>query len=432
MNVAGPITLRLLFQGFVVIVGVLILSGAVNTAIVGANGVLNRLSEDGVLTPWFRRPHHRFGTSSRLINLIALLQVVTIVASRGNVYLLAALYAFGVIWSFSFMSLAVFVLRFTNPENREWKVPGNVRIAGKEIPVGVGLIALLLFSIAIVNLFTKQLATKYGIAFSIFLYVMFTVAERLNQKTVAEGTHGLEQFRVDAQEDISAEAMEVRPGNVLVAVRDPRNLFYLSDVLKHTDTTKQDVVVMTSRLYHREYSFSGNTSVDSSEVFEEYERELFTAVVNQAEKQGRHVSLLVAPTNDVFESIVATGQRLNSTVIVCGLSNKLTAEEQGKLTGDAWERLPDPKPRMRLIVASPERKWEFELGPHAPRMRAQDLKLMHDIWLQITRDPAYSKLHHYHVIAVALKELQQRLNGTERYQALTDIREEMEVNKEET
>jgi hypothetical protein len=41
---------------------VLILSGAVNTAIVGANGVLNRISEDGVLTPWFRKPHTKYGT----------------------------------------------------------------------------------------------------------------------------------------------------------------------------------------------------------------------------------------------------------------------------------------------------------------------------------------------------------------------------------
>ena len=64
MNVVGPYTLRLFFQGFVVLVGALILSGAVNTAIVGANGVLNRISEDGVMTTWFRQPHHRFGTST--------------------------------------------------------------------------------------------------------------------------------------------------------------------------------------------------------------------------------------------------------------------------------------------------------------------------------------------------------------------------------
>ena len=69
MNVVGPVGLRLAFQGFVVIVGFLILAGAVNTAIVGSNGVLNRVSEDGVLTEWFRMPHKRYGTTHRLINL---------------------------------------------------------------------------------------------------------------------------------------------------------------------------------------------------------------------------------------------------------------------------------------------------------------------------------------------------------------------------
>ena len=65
--------------GFVVLVGVLILAGAQNTSIVGANGVLNRVAEDGVLPDWFRHPHSRFGTSSRIINLIVILQIVTIV-----------------------------------------------------------------------------------------------------------------------------------------------------------------------------------------------------------------------------------------------------------------------------------------------------------------------------------------------------------------
>ena len=45
----GPDLLRLGFHIFVVIVGVLILAGAVNTSIIGANGVLNRVAEDGVL-----------------------------------------------------------------------------------------------------------------------------------------------------------------------------------------------------------------------------------------------------------------------------------------------------------------------------------------------------------------------------------------------
>ena len=432
MNVVGPYNLKLVFQGFVVMVGALILSGAVNTAVVGANGVLNRLSEDGVLTPWFRHPHTKFGTSHRLINLIVGLQVATIIASRGNVYLLAALYAFGVIWSFSFMSLAVFVLRFTNPENRQWKVPGNIRIGDKEIPVGVGIIGLILFSTAIVNLFTKQLATIYGIIFSVLLYVVFTVTERMNAKVVAGGTHDLEQFRINAQEDVSQAGMEVHPGNILVAVRDPRNLTYLQKILEQTDTTKRDVVVMTSRVYHRQHSFSGSESVDASEVFEQYEQELFTAVVSLAEKQGKHVSLLVAPTNNVFDSILATAQRLRSSRIVCGLSNKLTADEQAKLSGDAWERLPEPRPRIRLEIIAPDAQvFDYELGPHTPRLRTQDLRLMHDIWLELTRDPKYAGLHHYHVVGTALKELRGRLNGSGREDALRDIETELKASPEE-
>ena len=78
MHLVGPELLKLLFHIFVVIVGVLILSGAVNTSIIGANGVLNRVAEDGVLLDWFRKPHKRFGTTHRIINLIALLQIVTI------------------------------------------------------------------------------------------------------------------------------------------------------------------------------------------------------------------------------------------------------------------------------------------------------------------------------------------------------------------
>ena len=63
MYLVGPTSIKLLFHGFVVLVGVLILAGAQNTSIVGANGVLNRVAEDGVLTSWFQKPHNRYGTS---------------------------------------------------------------------------------------------------------------------------------------------------------------------------------------------------------------------------------------------------------------------------------------------------------------------------------------------------------------------------------
>src|SRR5712691_5601814 len=63
MYLVGPLSLRLAFLGFIAVVGTLMLAGAVNTAIVGSNGVLNRVSEDGILPHCFRHPHRRFGTS---------------------------------------------------------------------------------------------------------------------------------------------------------------------------------------------------------------------------------------------------------------------------------------------------------------------------------------------------------------------------------
>src|SRR5678816_2160714 len=114
--------------------------GPVNTSIVGSNGVLNRVSEDGILPQWFRHPQRKFGTTYRMLNLVVGLQILTILLSGGNIFILGEAYAFGVMWSFAMKGIAVLVLRYKQPGQREFRVPLNFRIGGIEIPIGLGLV----------------------------------------------------------------------------------------------------------------------------------------------------------------------------------------------------------------------------------------------------------------------------------------------------
>lgn len=203
MFMSGPLLLRIAFRVFVVVVGFLILSGAINTSIIGSNGVLNRVSEDGVLTDWFRRPHRKYGTSYRIVNLVTGLQLLTIILSRGDVYALGEAYAFGVIWSFTLNSLAMLVLRFKYHGERGWKVPPNLRLGRIEIPIGLSCVFFALLSIALTNLFTKSVATKAGLVFSVVFFAIFTISERVNRRKFAHAeAHMKEHFQLMQQETI--------------------------------------------------------------------------------------------------------------------------------------------------------------------------------------------------------------------------------------
>jgi hypothetical protein len=58
-------------------------------------------------------------------------------------------------------------------------------------------------------------------------------------------------------------------------------------------------------------------------------------------------------------------------------------------------------------------------------MRPQDLELMHRVWLDITSDPKYAGAHHYHVVALALEELQRELGSPDRAALLAKLLDEM-------
>src|SRR5450432_323643 len=321
MNLQGPFFARLIFHGFVVVVGTLILAGAVNTAIVGSNGVLNRVSEDGVLSEWFRQPHPKFGTSYRIINIVVLLQIATIVISRGDVTFLANLYAFGVIWSFAMNGLAVLVLRYTAPGQREFQVPFNLTIRGVQVPIGLGLITLTLFLIAVTNLFTKPVATMAGGVFSVILYAVFTISEKRAKRRSGGGTHvDMDQFNLELESELSPAAVGARPGNILVPVSNHFNLYHLGNVLDRVKPGRRDVVVLHVRLLRR--SGSGENELEADQLFGSIEQHLFSQALSMAEKRGKSIRLAVVAANDLWDGILRAATSLQSSTIVVGHSAK--------------------------------------------------------------------------------------------------------------
>ncbi len=429
MNLEGPFLLRLIFHGFVVVVGTLILAGAVNTAIVGSNGVLNRVSEDGVLADWFRQPHRRFGTSHRIINIVAALQIVTIIISRGDVTFLANLYAFGVIWSFAMKGIAVLILRYTHPGDREYRVPLNFKLFGVEIPVGLGLITLVLFGIAIINLFTKVQATIAGVTFSIALFIVFTISERYTKHQRSGAKHvEMDQFHLEMEGALTPESVGARPGNILVPVSNVHALYHLGTVLDRIKPGRRDIIVLHVRILRR--SASAEYELDAEQLFGSIEQQLFSQTLALAEKRGKSIRLAVVASNDLWDGILRAATSLQSSTIVLGRSAKESSEEQARQIGDAWERLGDQKPQFNLEIHLPNGDKVYKvLGPHAPNLTANEVNLLHSLWLRFSDVLAPRELHHHDVVHFALEEVKKEIDEGQEDAVVTRLRAHLEANQ---
>ena len=346
MSVVGPKWARLALHALVVFVGFLILSGAVNTAIVGSNGVLSRVAEDKVLPEWFLMPHPKYGTTTRLLNLIVGLQLFTILVSHGDVILLGEAYAFGVVWSFVFMTMAMLVLRFKRTGSRPFLVPGNVKVGAVEWPVGIALIFLVLFAAASVNLLSKPVATISGGIFAATLFAILTGSQRLlgvKDDDPSKDAPRLEEFNVETAEQFSAEALHLeKPDRVLVGVRSENSLEMLKAYLAEVDPEKTDVVVVAADIVPRRASTPMPGLSHPDQV-------LLSRVVKLAEEVGKPVHTLVVPTDDPFEALARIARAINAREIVMGASNRLHAERQFGRVTKPWEAEGDGDSRPLTI-----------------------------------------------------------------------------------
>lgn len=348
MELQGPYVARLAMQTLVVLSGALMLVGAVNTSFFGSNGVLNRVAEDGILHDWFRQLHPKYGTTYRLINIVASAQILTIFLSGGDIFLIGEAYAFGVLWSITFDTLSMIILRFKKPdEKREFRFPFNIKAGNVYVPIGLSVVFVILLSVVGMNLLTKKIATIGGVSFSIIFFIIFQISEKMNERKaqlLPPDDDKEEKMNTRMESDILKVAGELkRSRRILIPVRNPNSLVHLSYVLENEDDDDTDIIVLSAKIAAGLHA--------GEETMTDEDREVFRSVILMAEKYGKTVKPIFVFSNDPFYSIAQVAHALKANEIVMGVSGASGAEVQLEKMAMAWGMIKKPEEEIHEVTA---------------------------------------------------------------------------------
>jgi len=215
------------------------------------------------------------------------------------------------------------------------------------------------------------------------------------------------QFNLAQEAELTPTSVGVAPGSILVPVSTYYALYHLEAALKRVKGLDAEIVYCTCACCGE--ARQANTIWIPDQLFSTIEQLLFTKVLAIAEKEGKPVRLAVAAANDLWEGILRTAMNLQSSTIVSGSSSKMPVTEQAREIGLAWERMPEPRPRLALEIFTPAgQEYIFYLGPHAPRLTPKEIDVLHKMWLKFSEKLAGEELHHHDIIHFALTELERK------------------------
>jgi len=404
-HLAGPVWIRAAMTFALVCSAFLVLAPAANAAMLDAEQVLRKLSEQRTLPDALTRPHRRFGTMTRALDITAAAVALVIVASAGQVAWLARAYAFTVAVRLCVKTFTLLRLRTLRRDT-----PFKTATAGMWLLIAVSVASTFVLALQ------RDVPSIASAAFIGVLTLAFNVAGRRETARAAEAPD--DAFELLSASDVSLGQVQVRPGNLLVAVRNRRALSHVAAALHAAGD--RDIVVMTARIVGLDVEDGQGGSTEPTRA----ERQLLNDVVALAERYNRTVRLLIVPTHNVFDAVVATILRLQSSEVFVGESVTLSADEQAHLLGEAWERAEKPESlNVRLVIHHTSGRTDvYHLGAHPPSLTPGDLELIHRVWLDAAKAIG-PHVHHHDVVRAALMQMEQQLNGPQRDEALEVIRQ---------
>jgi magnesium transporter len=391
----------------------LVLLPAARAAVADAEQTLRRLAAERWLPEGLLVARTGAGSMTRALDVTVVAIVAVLIATSGQVVWLGRAYAF-TIGLTVFLKMAVLVrLRRVKPETPALPAPAAVTVGASRSPVGLWLCGAFALAACAVMVGLGDLP---AIVTGISIGSMALLLEFTGRKAVAND-EGPDAFELLQASDLSLGQVEARPDNVLVSVRSPHSLAHVASALQAS--SDRDVVVMTVRLLgaHDDDPAAGSGATAA-------ERQLFSEVQALAERHGRPVRLLIVPAHNVFDGVVSTIIRLRSSEIHVGESATLTADDQARLLGEAWERADKPEGlKVRLVILHHSGRTDaYHLGAHAPALTPGDLDLIHRLWLDATKAIG-THVHHHDIVRAALTNMEHQLNSPQRDEALEHIRQ---------
>jgi magnesium transporter len=415
-RLAGPPWARGLAGVMLALAALSLLVPAAHAALTDAEQLLRRLASTHRLVERLKRQHPRFGTYAYAADLAAAAAMLIMLAGSGQVRWLAYAYAVGVGATLVLRLTALVRLRTRAPGPRPYRAPLNLRFGSVRVAAGLVLLAVVAAA-ALSGLFIAgNVPAIATLALIGGLMLVLIVSPRQSESEL--GAEDLDTFELLPGSDLAVGQVAARPGNVIVAVRHPHSLSHVAAALQGAGD--RDVVVVTIRLLGVDVDDDG---ADRAEPTAD-ERRLLSRVVALAERYHRPVHLLIVPAESVFDAMAATIIRLRSSELYVGESSLLSADDQARLLGDAWERAEKPDAlSVRLVIHHHSgRDDAYHIGAHPPALTPGDLDLIHRVWLDVVRTVG-PHVHHHDVVRAALTQMEHQLSGPQRDEALATIRQ---------
>jgi APA family basic amino acid/polyamine antiporter len=183
------------FAPLVAILAASILLTATNAGLLGISRLAFNLSSHKQLPNLFGKVHKKYKTPYFAIIFFCCLSILLLAPGFANPTFfeeLGALYVFGSLLTFALAHAAIILLRVRKPDlPRPFRIPGNIKIAGKELPVVslLGLFATL--SIWVVVIILQPFSRWAGIIWMALGLVLYFVYKRIRKRREEEERLGI-------------------------------------------------------------------------------------------------------------------------------------------------------------------------------------------------------------------------------------------------